>query len=436
MIINFSVENFGSIKDKQTLSFLANKSDHLEDYYIIEPIKGLRLNKLALIYGANASGKTTVLKALDYLKEICTNPFDRKTEKFDYEPFLFDEITPNQNTKFELEFIQNKLKYFYEVELNRNYIVKEKLYNFNPNKAVVFERTTNDEKELTSIKFGSNIEIKKSFQKIIELHTLWNNTVLGALLKTNIDIEELTNVSEWFNSFTNFFNADSDSKDFFTTQIDLNRINKKIIISFLKKADFNICDLEVNKKEDSHLRQLLLKSIREAKNDNEKSRYIEMLDSEVVFNRHLYFYHKVNNIDYKLNINQESLGTQRYFEYAGLLSILLEQKVFLPVDELESSLHPDLFNHFLLTYLVNGKKESQLIATTHNREILNNRDIFRDDAIWFTDKNEDSATELYSLADFDSSVVRDTTNVLNAYKSGKLGGVPNLGDYYIDLDEE
>ena len=436
MIINFSVENFGSIKDKQTLSFLANKSDHLEDYYIIEPIKGLRLNKLALIYGANASGKTTVLKALDYLKEICTNPFDRKTEKFDYEPFLFDEITPNQNTKFELEFIQNKLKYFYEVELNRNYIVKEKLYNFNPNKAVVFERTTNDEKELTSIKFGSKIEIKKSFQKIIELHTLWNNTVLGALLKTNIDIEELTNVSEWFNSFTNFFNADSDSKDFFTTQIDLNRINKKIIISFLKKADFNICDLEVNKKEDSHLRQLLLKSIREAKNDNEKSRYIEMLDSEVVFNRHLYFYHKVNNIDYKLNINQESLGTQRYFEYAGLLSILLEQKVFLPVDELESSLHPDLFNHFLLTYLVNGKKESQLIATTHNREILNNRDIFRDDAIWFTDKNEDSATELYSLADFDSSVVRDTTNVLNAYKSGKLGGIPNIGDYYINLDEE
>ena len=105
------------------------------------------------------------------------------------------------------------------------------------------------------------------------------------------------------------------------------------------------------------------------------------------------------------------------------------------IDELESSLHPELFQHFLLTFLVNSKN-SQLIATSHYREILNNRDIFRDDAIWFTDKNEDSATELYSLADFDSSVVRDTTNVLNAYKSGKLGGVPNLGDYYINLDEE
>jgi AAA15 family ATPase/GTPase len=80
-------------------------------------------------------------------------------------------------------------------------------------------------------------------------------------------------------------------------------------------------------------------------------------------------------------------------------------------------------------------KESQIIATTHNREILNNKDIFRNDAIWFTDKDENCATELYSLADFDSSVVRDTTNVLNAYKSGKLGATPNPDDTYIELNE-
>lgn len=435
MIINFSVENFGSIKEKQTLSFLANKSDHLEEYYIIEPIKGLRLNKLVLIYGANASGKTTVLNALDFLVEICTNPFDRKTEVFDFEPFLFDPITSKNNSRFELEFIYNKIKYLYEVELNKRFIASEKLYSFNNKKAIVFERNTNAEKELTTIKFGGKIDIKRSLEKLIEAQTLWNNTVVGALIKTNFDVEDLSNVVYWFADFTNFFNTNSDSKDFFATQIDLNKINKNIIISFLKRADFNISNLEINKKEDSQLRQFLLSSIKEAKNDNEKSRYIEMLNSEVVFNRQLYFFHTVNNIEYKLNINQESLGTQRYFEYAGLLSILLQEQTVLPIDELESSLHPDLFNHFLLTYLVNGKKESQLIATTHNREILNNRDLFRDDAIWFTNKNEHSATELYSLADFDSSVVRDTSNVLNAYKSGKLGGVPNLGDYYIDLED-
>lgn len=86
-----------------------------------------------------------------------------------------------------------------------------------------------------------------------------------------------------------------------------------------------------------------------------------------------------------------------------------------------------------MSFLVNTES-SQILATTHNREILDNKDIFRNDAIWFANKSENCSTELYSLADFDTSVVRDTTNVLNAYKSGKLKGTPNLGDYYIDLD--
>ena len=104
-----------------------------------------------------------------------------------------------------------------------------------------------------------------------------------------------------------------------------------------------------------------------------------------------------------------------------------------PIDELESSLHPDLYLHFLLSFLLNSQN-SQIIATTHNREILDNKDIFRNDAIWFTDKQESCSTELYSLADFDSSVVRNTTNILNAYKSGKLSATPNLGDNFIDLN--
>ncbi len=113
----------------------------------------------------------------------------------------------------------------------------------------------------------------------------------------------------------------------------------------------------------------------------------------------------------------------------------MNRQIVIPIDELESSLHPDLFVHFLLSFLVNSEG-SQIIATTHNREILNNKDIFRNDAVWFTDKTDTCATELYSLADFDSSVIRDTSNVYNAYKIGKLGGVPNLGDYYINPGNE
>ena len=409
MIINFSVENFGSIKEKQTLSFLANKSDHLEDYYIIEPIKGLRLNKLALIYGANASGKTTILKALDFLRKICTEPFDKKTEKFDFEPFLFDEDTPNQNTKFELEFVQNGIRYFYEVELNKNCIVKEKLYNFNPNKALVFERTTDEEKELTSVKFGSKIPKKKSLEESLEIFTLWNNTVIAGFLKGNIDLLELKDVSYWFiHIMLRLILPSEDLSNIFLPRLIENKQYLNTFLTFFKKSDFNITSLKLD--------------------DDVPNNKVRRDNIDII--------HLVNNTEYSLKFNKESLGTQKYFSLVGLLILCLSSEMILYIDELESSLHPDLYIHFLMFFIVNSKKESQLIATTHNREILNNRDLFRDDAIWFTDKNEDSATELYSLADFDSSVVRDTTNVLNAYKSGKLGGVPNLGDYYIDLDEE
>ena len=409
MIINFSVENFGSIKEKQTLSFLANKSDHLEDYYIIEPIKGLRLNKLALIYGANASGKTTILKALDFLKEICTDPFDKKTEKFDFEPFLFDEKTPIQNTKFELEFVQNGIRYFYEVELNKNCIVKEKLYNFNPNKALVFERTTDEEKELTSVKFGSKIPKKKSLEESLEIFTLWNNTVIAGFLKGNIDLLELKDVSYWFiHIMLRLILPSEDLSNIFLPRLIENKQYLNTFLTFFKKSDFNITSLKLD--------------------DDVPNNKVRRDNIDII--------HLVNNTEYSLKFNKESLGTQKYFSLVGLLILCLSSEMILYIDELESSLHPDLYIYFLMFFIVNSKKESQLIATTHNREILNNRDLFRDDAIWFTDKNEDSATELYSLADFDSSVVRDTTNVLNAYKSGKLGGVPNLGDYYINLDEE
>jgi hypothetical protein len=87
--------------------------------------------------------------------------------------------------------------------------------------------------------------------------------------------------------------------------------------------------------------------------------------------------------------------------------------------------------HFLLSFLQNAQ-HSQLIATTHNRELLGDSDIFRNDVIWFTDKGEDSATQLYSLADFDTSAIK---NILNAYKIGKFSGVPRLFDTFIDLEQ-
>lgn len=434
MIVNFSVQNFGSIKDKQILSFEATTARDLESFYIIEPIKGLRLLKLALIYGANASGKTTVLKALEFLRDLVLEPVEKKNESLKFEPFLFDSFTPTKNSILSIDFIQKNIRYFYEVEFNRMAIVNEELYFYNPNKAKIFSRATNLENQFTEITFGSKIKKDKTFGKTLEANTIWNNTVLGGFLKTNINFKELKEVSEWFATHLKpLIESDTKLEGYVTSAIGNTDIDKNSVIQILKKADFNISDILINEEEEDIPLGFLEFLEKQVKTPNEK--FTEIKSKGKVTTVSIELEHTVDRIKYKIPFELESQGTKRYYSFSGLLSMLIKNSITFPIDELESSLHPDLFTHFILSFLVNAK-QSQILATTHNREILNNRDIFRNDAIWFTDKNELSATELYSLADFDSKVIRDTSNVYNAYKIGKLGGVPNLGDYYIDLSDE
>jgi AAA15 family ATPase/GTPase len=435
MLVNFSVQNFRSIKDKVTLSFEAAKSDDLEDYYIIEPKEGVRLLKLGLIYGANASGKTNLLKALDFLRNLILEPVDKKTETINVSPFLFSPNTSSKNTIFSIEFFQEGIKYLYELEVNKNAVVSEELKYFNPNKALVFKRITDIEKQLTTISFGRKIEINKAHKSTLEANTLWNNTVLGGFLKTNIESTELQNVIDWFRSkLKPIVHPKSNLFDYVSDKLDSNEIDKQIILAALKKADFNISDIVVDVNEqditpefvDLVSKKLILSEVELKKLKSEKK----------ITTKELFFEHVINGTDkYHLSYDDESAGTQRYYEFGGLLDMLINNEIIFPIDEFESSLHPDLLKHFLLSFLVNSKK-SQLIATTHLRELLMEKDIIRNDAIWFTEKKDDASTDLFSLDDFDSSVVRNTSSIYNAYKSGKLGATPNLSDYYLDIDHE
>jgi AAA15 family ATPase/GTPase len=431
MIINFSVQNFGSIREKQTLSFEADKSTHLEDTYIVK-FGEQRILKLALIYGANASGKTTILKALDFLRDIVINPERKKNNELDFNPFLFDPSTPKENSTISIEFFQNNIKYFYEVEFFKKAIVSEELYFYSPNKANVFKRKSNLSNQFTEITFGSKITTDKVFEKTLESNTLWNNTVLGGYLKTNIDLKELQEVVDWFGAYLNpLIYTRTELEDFVTSRISDKEISKSDVVSILKKADFNISDIVIQEEEKEIPDDFIEFLKKQIKAPSEKIKELEEKGKLTAIN--LEFEHTVSNTKYTLPLEFESQGTRRYYGFAGILALLIKNSTAFPIDELESSLHPDLYLHFLLSFLLNSKN-SQIIATTHNREILDNKDIFRNDAIWFTDKQESCSTELYSLTDFDSSVVRNTTNILNAYKSGKLSGTPNLGDTFIDLN--
>ena len=431
MIINFSVQNFGSIKDKQTLTFEADKSEHLENSYVIN-INGLRLLKIILIYGANASGKTTILKALEFLRDIVLEPETKKTDELYFQPFLFDSETPEKNSIMSIEFLANDTKYYYEVEFFKKAIVNEVLNYYNPNKANVFKRNTDINNQFAEIKFGSKIKIDKTIEKNLEANTLWNNTVLGGFLKTNVDIKELKVVVEWFKNYLHpLIDTRTQLEGFVTSKIEKSELSKLDVINVLKKADFHITDIVIQEEEKEIPDGLIHFLKGQLKDSPDEIKKLE--EKGKVTSVNIEFEHTVNQTKYTLPIEMESQGTRRFYGFAGLLALLIKNSTAFPIDELESSLHPDLYIHFILSFLLNTDK-SQLIATTHNREIFDNKDVFRNDAIWFTDKNENCSTELYSLADFDSSIVRNTTNILNAYKSGKLKATPNLGDNFIDLE--
>jgi len=218
-----------------------------------------------------------------------------------------------------------------------------------------------------------------------------------------------------------------------TSRINKTEIEKNLVVSILKKADFNISDIVIQAEEKDVPVGFLAFLENQIKAPEERIKEVKNKGKFTIDK--LEFEHTVDNEKYSLPFEFESEGTRRYYGFAGLLSLLIKNSVAFPIDELEASLHPELYIHFLLSFLINSKK-SQIIATTHNLEILSNKDIFRNDAIWFTDKSETCATELYSLSDFDSSIVRDTSNIFNAYKTGKLGGTPNLSDYYINIGDE
>ena len=431
MIVNFSIQNFGSIKHKQTISFEADETEHLEEAYVIKT-DGLRLLKLALVYGPNASGKTTILKALDFLREIVLYPKDKKTDELEFEPFLFDSDTPGQHSILCIEFLQDNIKYLYEVEFTKKAIIRDELSFYNPKKANLYKRTTNVDNQFTEITFGSRIKIDKAFEKVLEANTLWNNTVLGGYLKTNIDFKELKQVIEWFEFYLKpMVRTDTNLERYVTAGINAGEINKEDVVAILKKADFQISDIVIQEKESSLDDALIDLLVNRSKDSTTQ---LKLPADKRLTSLRPELEHTVNEHRFSLPFELESHGTKRFYGFAGLLAQLIKQPVILPVDELEASLHPELYIHFLLSFLLNANR-SQVIATTHHREILNNKDIFRNDAIWFTDKDKESATEVYSLADFDSSVVKDSTNVLNAYKSGKLGATPNPGDHYIDINE-
>ena len=413
MLLEFSVKNFLSFKEKVTFSMEAATGNENEDNIIIKTNE--RILKSTALYGANASGKTNLIKAFTAAIMMVRMSNNRQVgEKLmQMEPFAFDEKTIKEPCEFEFVFISNNNKYIYGFTADKDKIFEEYLYQyFSAKPTRIFERINcNEYKFLQSDESKlNNYKDKNTDNKLfLATATTWNyDKTKDAYLWFAKNIDTYTG-----GNFLNDFAIEAFRKD-------ENKELKKFTLKLLEEADIVIKDfsIEVEEREvDSSLLMLLKNLNMPAPAVPEKQREVKI--------RMLHEVKDDNNKTkaYDLNLASESSGTQILFSFAPILKNVFENGKIIIVDEIEKSLHPNLVE-MIIKFFHNpeiNKGNAQLIFNTHDTNLLS-LNIFRRDQIWFAEKNnERGATELYPLDDFS---VRKTENIQKGYLNGRYGAIP------------
>jgi AAA15 family ATPase/GTPase len=420
MLIEFSVENFKSIKDRITFSLVATKDDSLQSNLITaEELKGDSLLKSAVIYGANASGKTNVLASLVALRSLVISSHKyQKGEKIPFFPFRLDKEYTSKPTKYAVVFIKNKIKYVYELSFNSNQILEENLYYYPHDKrAIIFERDEND----LSKKYDFTIE--ESLQKTISERTLSNMLYLSKATQENFD--KVSDVFDWFkNNFITFGPRHEWLLDFDDSTFELIRKNSSIksdVLNALLEADVGIEDLST-----------LIQKIPLNEFEGIPPELLSVLvkDKKEIERKQVRTVHKGVEFD----LDEESEGTQKIFCLIGPWIDALKNGKLLIIDELDTKLHHTLvvFLIHLFHDLTQNMSDAQLIFTTHDINLLD-QDLFRRDQIWFTEKKPDNgSTDLYSLVEFSP---RKDKDLERGYLAGKYGALPFLKSGKIFNDD-
>lgn len=413
MLIEFSVENFMSIRDKVTLSLLAGKeTENMENVILNEKNNIL---KSVAIYGANASGKSNIFKAITAAIILIRTSNSRQVNDklLNIVPFKFDEKSKNKPSKFEFIFEINNTRYVYGFSADINQIYDEYLYQYLSAKpTTIFERTN-----------VNNYEFKKDVSELVKLSKTNTPNKLFLATATAWNYERTKEPFMWFANNIDTFNSNVDYQNqaFDMFENDTNGDLKRFTLNLLKEAEINIDNYEIQK-EDLSAEKLalmfpdpIIKNIISNNNANFKG-----------VGRNVFTSHNVNNTKYILNMAEESLGTQNIFFLSPLLMDTLSKGKTIIIDEIEKSLHTSLVRYIIKLFHnpeVN-KNNAQLVFNTHDTNLLK-LDIFRRDQIYFVEKDFSNATtDLYSLDEFS---VRKNENIEKGYLQGRYGAIPAVG---------
>ena len=417
MIVQFTVGNFLSFNAKQVLNLEAKGISELKTN--ISTFKAEKILRSMVIYGANSSGKSNLIKALERMREVVLSSVRlNDSDELEYSPFLLSIETDSLPTFFEIIFWKESIRYRYGFEYNLRQIENEWLFAGKSEKSekALFIRTIEGIAVDAKYKEGEGIESKT------------NNNRLFVSLVAQLGGPISKQILEFFKNYNVLSGLDHNDYKGFTTRMLHKNLNgceeslelyQKLKLGFQDikaiESDFNLSEIPENLPDE--LRIKLVKDLTGKRN----------ISLKTVHNK---YDKKGDIVDFVLfdKLKNESEGTNKIIDLSGPIFDTLKFGKALIIDELDAKLHPlitmrivELFNS-----PISNTKNAQLIFATHDTNLLG-EELFRRDQIWFTEKDEREQTELYSLYDFnlpDGSKVRNDSNLEKNYIRGRYGAIP------------
>lgn len=386
MLVEFTISNFTSFKDEVYFSMEPSSRVKRFPNAVLKIGKGkkqLRLLKQAVIFGANASGKTNFLMAFLTLRSVILSNLDSNRESLFYFPFGKSE----KPTKFSIKFIYDSKLYDYQIEYDDTEVLFEYLRE---DEKVIFERT---------------IDGVRQFPKILETEIdrlRRNQTLLWFAQHNNVTSAE--NAFNWFYDNVVFLGQHRSNSAF--ALLEDNQYKEKFLF-LLAAADLNVIDVDV---------------VRNKKVADGMSASTDEKDSES--NYFVLFTHRGKESDYKVLLQRESQGTQILASLALTLLKHMNKGKLLLIDEFDRSFHLGL-SKMLVEVFNRSEQHNQIVVTTHSADLMDCR--LRRDQIWFLDKNYHGESDLYSLCDF-SDVRSSASGYAKEYLDGAFRAIPLLND--------
>ena len=424
MLIYFRFKNYKCFKDEATLFMEATRLKNLKESNTFE-IDKISLLKSAVIYGPNASGKSSVIDALKKMKDIVLHSLDFGISKnYNAEPFLLNIKTQSEVSLFEVAIIVDNVKYRYGFEINIDSTIKkewlyQKKLQYKSREINLFKRE------------DSNIILGASFKEGKALIEKTRDNALFLTVVAQFNGEISNKILEWFKELNILSNLKSDDFEHFSFEMLKNDTLKEKIVTIIKEADVGIYDI-INKKityEELKKDNKNIDKLPDFIIDEIKEKGIDTIETKhIVYDEEGNFF-GLKNFD----LSMESDGTKKLLALVGPLLYTLFNGKVLVIDELDNSLHTSLVRAIVKLFNSNkfNKLGAQIIFTTHDTNLLD-QELFRRDQIYFTQKDIYGASELYSLVEYGKGKARDDLALEKNYLKGKFGATPHINFSLLD----